>query len=357
MAEEVRVFLGRRLDCAQCHNHPFEAWSQDQFWGMAAFFGNMDLIGGWNGDSGVLFENPNRKLAVWNASQKVVNPRTQQQVQPAFLDGKPLTQEYRADPRLKLAKWIISHPYFAEAAANRFWGYFFSRGIVEPVDDFRSTNPPTNPQLLQALAKDFSEHGYDMRYLIRTIVNSRAYQLSSVPNETNKDDLINYSHALPRPLDAEVLIDAVSYVTGVPEEFEQSREKPGVLAIGTRAINIVMPDVFRSRVLSIFGQPLRTSVPDRKTKPSLGQALYMIAGYDFVDKIARPGGRVDQLMQNGAPDATIVEDLYLLALSRFPTAHERLKLTELLKSRSSRREAYQDLLWALVSSREFAEVH
>src|SRR5262249_55662598 len=187
MAEEVRVFLGRRLDCAQCHNHPFEAWSQDEFWGMAAFFGNMDLIGGWNGDSGVLFENPNRGLAVWNASVKVVNPRTQQQVPPAFLDGKPLAPEYHADPRLKLAKWIISHPYFAEAAANRFWCYFFSRGIVEPVDDFRSTNPPTNPQLLQALAKDFREHGYDLRHLIRTIVNSRTYQLSSVPNETNKD--------------------------------------------------------------------------------------------------------------------------------------------------------------------------
>ncbi len=357
MAEEVRVFLGRRLDCAQCHNHPFEAWSQDQFWGMAAFFGNMDLIGGWTGDSGVLFENPKRAEAVWNASRKVVNPRTQQEVKPTFLDGEPLSEEYRADPRLKLAKWIVSQPYFAEAAANRFWGYFFSRGLVEPVDDFRSTNPPTNAELLRALAKDFREHGYDIRYLIRTMVNSRTYQLSSLPNETNKDDLINYSHALPRPLDAEVLIDAISYVTGVPEEFEQNREKRGDLAIGTRAISIVMPDVFRSRVLSIYGQPLRTSVPERKKKPSLGQALYMIAGYDFVDKIAKPGGRVDQLLATGVPDAKIMENLYLLALSRLPTEREQLKLEDLITPRSTRREAFQDLLWALLSSREFAEIH
>jgi hypothetical protein len=304
-----------------------------------------------------LFENPNRDQAVWGASRTVVNPRTQQQVNPIFLDGKPLAEEDRADPRLALAKWIISHPYFAETAANRFWGCFFKRGIVDPVDDFRSTNPPTDLQLLDALAEDFRKHDYDIRYLIRTIVNSRTYQLASVPNETNKEDVINYSHALPRSLDAEVLIDAISDVTGVPEEFEQNREKPGALPIGTRAINIVMPDIFRSRVLSIFGQPLRTSVPDRKTKPSLGQALYMIAGYNFVDKISKPGGRVDQLLQSGAPGAEIVETLYLLTLSRFPTRDEQRKLQQLTTPRSSRREAYEDLLWALMSSREFAEIH
>ena len=159
------------------------------------------------------------------------------------------------------------------------------------------------------------------------------------------------------PPAAEVLIDAISYVTGVPEEFEQNREKHGDLATGTRAINIVMPDVFRSRVLSIYGQPLRTSVPERKKKPSLGQALYMIAGYDFVDKIAKPGGRVDQLLATGVPDAKIMENLYLLALSRFPTERERLKLEDLITPRSTRREAFQDLLWALLSSREFAEIH
>ena len=258
---------------------------------------------------------------------------------------------------MKLANWIVSHPYFAEAAANRFWGYFFARGLVEPVDDFRSTNPPSNPELLRALATDFREHGYNIRHLIRTIVSSRTYQLSSEPRENNKDDLINYSHALPRAIDAEVLIDAISYVTGVPEVFDQNREKRGALAIGTRAISIVMPDVFRSRALTIYGQPLRTSVPDRKKNPSLGQALYMLAGYNFVDKVAQPGGRVDQLLESGASDEKITEDLYLLALSRFPTERERLRIRELISPRSSRREAFQDLLWALISSREFSEIH
>ena len=130
---------------------------------------------------------------------------------------------------------------------NRFWSYFFGRGIVDPVDDFRSTNPPTHPELLQALAKDFRDRGYDLRRLMRTIVNSRTYQLSSEPNETNKDDRINYSHSLPRLLDAEVLIDTISYVTGVPEVFDQNRLKPGALPIGTRAINVKVPDIFKPR--------------------------------------------------------------------------------------------------------------
>jgi len=358
MAEQIRVFWGRRLDCAQCHNHPFEAWSQDQFWGLTAFFGKMDLVGGRGEEFGtVIYESPNGEDVVIGRSGKVVNPRTKEEVKPTFLDGKGLLQQDRLDPRSALADWIVSQPYFAEATVNRFWGYFFGRGIVDPVDDFRSTNPATHPELLQALAKDFRDCGYDLKHLMRTIVSSRTYQLSSQTNETNIDDRINYSHALPRPLDAEVLLDAISYVTGVPDVFDQSREKPGALPIGTRAINVKVPDVFRSRILSIYGRPIRTSIPERNGNPNLAQALHTLSGYTFVDKIAKPGGKLDLLLRSGVPDAKVIEELYLLTLSRFPAAQERSMLERMVSEGSSRKQAFQDLLWGLLTSREFAENH
>ena len=237
------------------------------------------------------------------------------------------------------------------------------------MDDFRSTNPPTHPELLQALAKDFQDHGYDLKRLMRTIVNSRTYQLSGEPNETNKHDRINYSHSLPRLLNSEVLIDAISYVTGVPEVFDQSREKPGALPIGTRAINVKVPDVFKSRVLEIFDRPVRTIVPERTGETNLGQALHMLAGYTFNEKITKPGGRLDQLLQENfwleiqgklKPEQVndkIIEELYVLALSRFPTQQERSRLGKMVSERPSRRAAFEKLLWALLVSREFSENH
>src|SRR5205085_336097 len=149
-----------------------------------------------------------------------INPRTKEKVLPTFLDGKRLPEDQWMDPRMRLAQWITSHPYFSEATANRMWSNFFGRGIVDPVDDFKSTNPPTHPELLKALAKDFGESGYDLKHLMRTIVQSRTYQLSATPNENNKDERINYSHAQPRPLEAAVLLDAITSTTGVPEKFE-----------------------------------------------------------------------------------------------------------------------------------------
>ena len=370
MSEEIRVLMGRRFDCAQCHNHPFEAWSQNQFWGLAAFFGRKDLVGGRGEEPGtVIYENPEGQDVVIGRDRKVLHPKTKQEVKPTFLDGTVLSQEDAVDPRLNLAEWVVSHPYFAEAAVNRFWGYFFGRGIVDPVDDFRSTNPPTHPELLQALAKDFRDHGYDLKRLMRTIVNSRTYQLSSEPNETNKDDRINYSHSLPRLLDAEVLIDTISYVTGVPEVFDQNREKPGALLLGTRAINVKTPDIFKSRVLEIYGRPIRTIVPERTGETSLGEALHMLAGYTFNEKITKPGGRLDQLLQENfwleiqgklkpeGVNAKIIEELYVLALSRFPTQQERSRLGKMVSEHPSRREAFEDLFWALLTSREFSENH
>ena len=206
MAEEVRVFMGRRLDCAQCHNHPYENWSQDQFWGMAAFFGRLFRMGQ------VVIDHPaNMDLSSKDVggSIELLHPRTKALVKPALLDNSALSVAPDGNPRKELARWMTSHPYFAEAAVNRIWGHFFARGIVDPVDDFRSTNPPTHPELLAALAADFRSHGYDLRHLMKTIVSSRTYQLSHRPNATNRDDVTNYSRSLSRGLDAEVLLDAV----------------------------------------------------------------------------------------------------------------------------------------------------
>ena len=363
VAEEVRVFMGRRLDCAQCHNHPFETWSQDQFWGLAAFFGGMKATE-WTSlkATQVVFDDPeglevdlgttaNDKTG---ESSRVIHPRTEEEVQPRFLDGTGPEDE-RLDPRSELAQWMTSHPYFAEAIVNRMWSHFFGRGIVDPVDDFRSTNPPTHPELLEALERDFTGHGYDLKHLIKVIVSSRTYQLSSIPNDTNKDDEINYSHTRPRPLDAEVLLDAISAATGVPEVFEN--EGGGKAPSGTRAIHIKQPYSWPSRFLEIHGRPLRQSVPERKGKPNLAQALHLLVGGTYTEKLIQKEGRINRLLENGTSDREMIEELYLAALSRLPTDEERTDLEKMIAQQSLRREAFEHLLWALISSRQFAYNH
>jgi hypothetical protein len=357
MAEEVRVFMGRRLDCAQCHNHPYENWSQDQFWGMAAFFSRVFKMGP------VLFDHPsNMDLSSKDVDGKIelLHPRTKELVRPALLDNTPLKLAPDANPRKDLARWVTSHPYFAEAAVNRIWGRFFHRGIVDPVDDFRSTNPPTHPELLDALAKDFREHGYDLRHLMKTIVMSRTYQLSQRPNETNRDDALNYSRSLPRALDAEVLLDAVVDVTGVPETFTTAVSEGGSTGqapAGTRAINLKDPDMYYSRFLELYGRPSRGAIPERDAKPNLGQALHMLAGATYVDRLSSKNSRLANLLEAGAPDAQIFEEFYLAALGRSLSRAELAELEQILANRGDREAGLREFVWALISSREFAENH
>ena len=349
--ETLRVFMGRRLDCAQCHNHPFDRWTQDQYWGLAAFFGRMTNTG-WGHDNAI-FDDPNgHELDYVDSNpelkfRQVLHPRTGNHVTPTFMDSVPLPRERRDHPRLELARWITSHPYFSEAAVNRIWGYFFGRGIVDPVDDFRIVNPPTHPRLLEALARDFRNHGHDLKRLMRLIVSSRSYQLSARPNPSNREDRINYSHALPRPLEAAVLLDAISQVTGVPEVF-------GKMPVGTRAIQLRFPD--GSPFLEIFGRPLRDVVPESGTKPNLGQSLHMLVGATFNSKLSQEGGRLEQILRSGASEGEIIEELYLVALGRFPAEKERVGHERMFRGRP-REEAAEDLLWALVTSREFSENH
>ena len=366
MGEQVRVFLGRRFDCAQCHNHPFEAWSQDQFWGLTAFFGRMNGMKYGPQDytlyGSVLYDDPAGQDIDYGQTGKsrfVMHPRTKALVQPTFLDGRELPESERGDLRRKLAEWMTSHPYFAEAAVNRMWGYFFGRGIVDAVDDFRSTNPPTHPELLQALAQDFRRGGHDLKRLIRTIVSSRTYQLSSVPNETNADDQINYSHFLPRQLDAEVLLDAISSATGVAETFRHKSNQniPGTLPAGSRAIHLAEPDVFPVRFLEAFGAPTRMALPERKNESNLQQALHMLVGTTYTEKLAKEGGRVDRLLKSGASDTDIIGEFYLAALSRYPSTAEQKELQQRISTSASRPGAIRSLAWAVISSREFVTNH
>ncbi|MBM3803685.1 MAG: DUF1553 domain-containing protein [Acidimicrobiia bacterium] len=362
VSEKFRLFMGRRMDCAQCHDHPYDHWTQDQFWGIAAFFSRSTNTE-W-GMPGVLFDDVNGTevdyAAMGNTSLKFVKaiqPRTRQEAVPRFLNGWVLPDAANKNLRLELARWMTSHPYFAEATVNRIWGHFFGRGFVNPVDDFRLGNPPTHPELLQALSRDFQEHGYDLKHLIRRIVGSRTYQLSNRSNATNRDDLINYSHALPRPLEAEVLLDAISQVAGVPEVFAGKDPLTGAAPPGTRAIQLKLPLSYPSRFLDVYGMPMRDSIPERDGKASLTQALHMLVGSTYTRKFSQEGGRLDRLLKRGPSDREIIEEFYLAALARFPTEEERVGLEELIRQQSSRRQAIEDLVWALISSREFVENH
>jgi hypothetical protein len=324
---------------------------------MAAYFSRLFKLGP------VVFDHPsNMDLSSKDVDGKIelLHPRTKAPVQPALLDGTPSKLAPDANPRNELARWVTSHPYFAEAAVNRMWGYFFGRGIVDPVDDFRSTNPPTHPELLAALAQDFRDHRYDLSHLMRTIVMSRTYQLTHRPNATNRDDVVNYSRALPRALDAEVLLDAVADVTGVAETFKTAvidGSASGQAPAGTRAVQLQDPDMYYSRFLEIYGRPSRGAIPERSAQPNLAQALHMLAGESYVERLSSRNSRLARLLEAGATDARIFEEFYLAALGRPPAREESAELQQILARRSDREAGLREFVWALISSREFAENH
>jgi Protein of unknown function (DUF1553)/Protein of unknown function (DUF1549) len=366
MAEEVRVFFGRRLDCAQCHNHPWEPWSQNQYWGMAAFFGRQFMLRGTTDTDReyVIFDRPTDadlgSQDVGRSWPAVIHPRTKVAVEPTLLDGTVVKVSARQNPRRLLAAWMVKQPYFAECAANRFWSYFFGRGLVEPVDDFRSTNPPTHPELLERMAEDFRSHQCDLRHLMRVIVTSAAYQLSGKVREDNQNDHTNYSHSQPRPLDAEVLLDAICNVIGVQEKFvalADADSKGGQAPIGTRAIGLGAPELFSSRFLEVYGRPNRLTVPERSGKPNLAEALDMLAGPVYNEKLHAPDGRLQGLLRAGKTNREIIQDFFVAALTRWPETAELQDLEKFVEAGASRDEGLQNLVWALVCSREFAENH
>jgi hypothetical protein len=363
MGEQVRVFMGRRLDCAQCHDHPYEEWTQDQFWGLTAFFGPMFKLGG--NPNSVIFDFPGGKEVAADVPSpnglRVTHPRTKQVVQPALLDGKVYPFEQTEFPRRELAEWLTSHPFFAEAAVNRIWHALFGRGFVNPVDDFRSTNPPSHPRLLSLLAEEFRKNGHRLKPLIRLIANSRTYQLSSGTNPSNAADKVNYSHAQPRPLDAEVLLDAIADVTGIQERFavgmNRGEWRGGKAPLGTRAVQLMEADIYATPFFDAYGRPNRFSVPERDMSPKLTQALHILAGSTYTSRLWEPGAPLYDRFRAGATDKEIADELYLAAFARYPSAQEWGELQKLIAATPSREQALQDLLWAVLSSREFAENH
>ena len=360
MAENVQVFFGRRLDCAECHVHPYDQWSQDQFWGLTAFYGGLKYLKDTVVVTDALGDGHVDGMSVDGMRQTgLVHPRTKQAVVPTFLDGAVLPEEKCLAPLTGLATWMTSHPYFSEAAVNRIWSNFFGRGIVDPVDDFRITNPPTHPGLLAALAKDFKDHGYDLKHLMRTIAQSRTYQRSGISNDTNKEGRINYSHALPRPSQAAVLLDAISSATGVEEDFgyDEFWVEYGSPRPGTRAMQMI-PDVCPSQFMDVYGRSMRKKPGSGNPAPNLGQALHMWAGPTYTSKISKQRGRLQRLLERGDSTHQIIEEFYLAALTRPPTPEEKDEVLEFLRQRDSRRrETLESFVWALISSREFSCNH
>ena len=340
----AQVFLGVRLQCAKCHHHPFEAWTQDDYHGMAAFFARVKRK-----DSGENGQFGGAQSVRLDAEGTWKHPTSGKPVAPRLLGGAPLKLDDSADPRAALAQWVTAkeNPYFARNVANRYWGYLFGRGLVESLDDQRATNPAVFPALLDALAKDFTDSGHDLKHLLRTICNSRAYQLAGELNPERDGDGEFVTHHRPRPLPAEALLDAICDATGVPESFDK-------LPAGTRAISLPDPSV-SSYFLDAFGRPRRTSTCEceRVGRPDLTQVLHLMNGDALNRKIASDAGRIAKLLKAKKPEADIIEELYLATFSRKPTAAERAAVRAKIAEAPSQREGLEDLLWALLNSAEF----
>jgi hypothetical protein len=350
--DTAQVFLGLRLACAQCHHHPYEKWSQDDYWGLAAFFGRVGrkqipIAGSFNPQGG--------RLAIFTLSSGGVRNKKSGQIAAIKpLDGKPLEVASDEDPRQKLVDWMVSadNQFFARAVANRYWAHFFGRGIVDPLDDMRLTNPPSNPELLDALAADLVKNKFSLKHLIRTICKSRTYQLSSTPNAFNKHDKQNYARYYPRRMSAEVLFDAVNQVADSPASF-------GGLPADKHAPRraIMLPDEsFPSYFLDVFGRPQRISACEceRVSEANLAQALHLLNSDEIQGKLARGGGRAQKMTLDKRPDAEKVDELFLWAFARLPSAEQRGEaLAHINKHASNKQLAYQDILWALINTKEF----
>ncbi|MBN9520208.1 DUF1549 domain-containing protein [bacterium] len=355
----AQLFLGVRIQCAQCHHHPFERWSQDDYYALAAFFGQVGRKPSDTRGEDLIYH----KRGVATAT----NIRTKAALRPAALGDAVPAIAPDEDPRLRLADWMRApaNPFFAKALVNRYWKHFFQRGLIEPEDDIRDTNPPSNPELLAALEKDFVASGYDLKGLVRVIVRSNAYQLSATPNAFNAGDRQNYSRYYPRRLSAEVLLDAIDQLSGTQTDFPN-------LPPGTRAV--ALPDNSYNRssaFLRVFGRPEGESVCEceRVQSSNLAQSLHLLNSPDVRGKLAHPTGRAERLAKDARPAEARVKELYLVAFARDPRPDElRAALGYLAEPRATAagrpvdpqhaaREGYQDLIWALMTSKEFLFNH
>ncbi|HUY93383.1 MAG TPA: DUF1549 and DUF1553 domain-containing protein [Pirellulales bacterium] len=337
-----QVFLGVRIACAECHHHPFDRWSQTDYYGMVDFFAP---LGRKSSPQGEMI------LAAGDAATR--HPRTGELVLARGLGAPAPERKLQGDRRAALADWLASpqNPWFARNLANRIWAHYAGRGLVEPLDDVRATNPPTNPELLDALASHLVEHRFDVRALIRAIAASRTYQLSSQPNETNERDEQNFSRALFKPLSAEALLDAVCQTTGVGEKFS------GVPS-GYRAIQLWDSGV-QHYFLRLFGRPVRQTACEceRNVEPSVAQVLHFLNSPEIEAKLTHEAGRIKRLAESIADDGELADELYLTIFSRWPAPEERRAAIENLANSGDRRQAAEDQAWAMLNSLEFIFNH
>jgi len=355
----AQLFLGVRMQCAQCHHHPFERWSQDDYYSLAAFFTQVGRKPSETRGEDLIFHN--RGIAA------ATNIKTGLSLKPAALGDSIPAIAADEDPRLKLADWMSSpaNPFFARALVNRYWKHFFHRGLIEPEDDIRDSNPPTNPELLAALEQHFIASGFDLKELVRAITRSHTYQLSATPNQDNLGDQQNYSRYYPRRLTAEVLLDAIDQLASTQTDFAN-------LPPGTRAV--ALPDNSYNRAspfLRVFGRPEGASVCEceRVQSSSLAQSLHLINAADIKAKLASPNGRVERLAKGTNSPAENVQELYLAAFARAPQINELKAALDYLADprlnsegnpidpQQAARENYQDLVWALMNTKEFLFNH
>ncbi|MBL9117020.1 MAG: DUF1553 domain-containing protein [Verrucomicrobiaceae bacterium] len=358
LEDTAQLFLGQRLQCAQCHHHPFEKWSQQDYYGFAAFFSTVSRKAASRPGEEIIFSR--------RAEAQAVNLRTKLPVKPTELGGRTLSLTPEDDPRRSLATWMAAkdNPFFARSLVNRYWKHFFNRGLIEPEDDMRESNPPANPELLDALAKSFIESGYDLKQLIRTITTSTVYQLSAEPNAYNGIDRQNFSRFYPKRLQAEVLLDAIHTVLDSKSAFEG-------LPAGTPAI--ALPDNSYNAsnyFLTVFGRPEGSSACEceRTQESSLAQSLHLINAPDLQTKLGADKSRPAVLAQDDKrSDEEKITEAYLWMTSRKPNAAQ-LKtaldhIAKLTKDKPesevtrARRNAYEDILWALINTKEFLFNH
>lgn len=355
----AQLFLGVRMQCAQCHHHPFERWSQDDYYALSAFFSQVGRKPSGTRGEDLIFHR--------RGTAQARNIKTNASLRPAPLGDKGPAIAPDEDPRLRLADWMKSpsNPYFAKALVNRYWKHFLSRGLIEPEDDIRDSNPPSNPELLLALERHFIRTGFDLKDLVRAITRSSAYQLSAIPNAHNSGDRQNYSRFYPRRLPAEVLLDAIDQMAGTRTDFAN-------LPQGTRAV--ALPDNSYNQAspfLRVFGRPEGESACEceRVQSSSLAQSLHLINAADIKAKLAHPQGRAERLAKEKRPPGENLRELYLAAFARLPgPAEEAAALAYLREPRvnaagatvdplAASRENHQDLIWALVNTKEFLFNH
>ncbi len=342
--DTAQLFLGLRIQCARCHHHPFEKWSQDDYYGLAAFFSRVgrkrsDLKG-----KDHIYHNPGIASAH--------NPASGKNLSPTPLGAKPVSIDAHADPRLVLTGWLADpdNPFFAKALVNRYWKHFFGRGLVDPEDDMRVTNPACNPDLLDALAQDFVDSGFDLKALVRRICTSQVYGLSAFPNDYNQDDKQNFSRFYPRRLSAEVLLDSIDVLTQSQTRFQGTPE-------GTRAVQL--PDnAFDSYFLTVFGRPNSASACEceRSSDVNLAQCLHLLNSEEVQKKVS--GTRAKQMAEDTRELHDRIRDLYLVAFSRSPSQDEQGVAIKYVQDRKDQpQQAFEDILWALMNTKEFVFNH